>query len=450
MFRTYLICSLNFAVFAFQVDSSAQTVDDLIQRYIQSRGGYDKIKSVESMKMRGYSSGGQSDGPVTIFVKRPSSWRTESNIQGQQSVSAYDGETAWQTVGVGEPTEIPQRDLGVFMPRTVIDGPLIDYKTKGHQITLDGKERVRDRDAYRLKVILKNGHEYYSFLDAETYLELKMIENETMEKFGFEMTVESFFRDYKNIQGLFIPHVIETGVNWQFYSQRGARVVVLTIEEVEINPLIDNVLFKRSRIAEKLQEPQQLQTNVPKTENSLEGQTITKYLINDANWSSYEHILSNKYPLLYILPVNLLDKQPVSEETTTQGMEYIRKLIFQCPLGVENYDLINVVGTWLKKASSYSKVANFEMAFAGNYFRNFITNLPIITSHDSASAVLETFFVLLYKTNCEKIDEEVIEYRKAVINMLVDNDFMTLLAQIQEKETNEDLKNYIDGFLSKR
>ena len=44
-----------------------------------------------------------------------------------------------------------------------MDGPLIDYKAKGHTVELLGKDKVEGTDCYKLKVTLKNG-------DVRTYL----------------------------------------------------------------------------------------------------------------------------------------------------------------------------------------------------------------------------------------------------------------------------------------
>ena len=49
------------------------------------------------------------------------------------------------------------------------DGPLVDYKEKGNQIELVGKEDVEGKPAYRLKLTSKKGEVRSYLFDAATY-----------------------------------------------------------------------------------------------------------------------------------------------------------------------------------------------------------------------------------------------------------------------------------------
>jgi hypothetical protein len=51
---------------------------------------------------------------------------------------------------------------------------LVDYAAKGTRIDLDGIEKVDGRDAYKLKLTLKNGEAMHVWIDAETFLEAKI------------------------------------------------------------------------------------------------------------------------------------------------------------------------------------------------------------------------------------------------------------------------------------
>ena len=51
--------------------------DDIVQKSIDARGGQDKIKAIQSVKMTGkmVMGGGQMEAPITLQMKRPSSMR---------------------------------------------------------------------------------------------------------------------------------------------------------------------------------------------------------------------------------------------------------------------------------------------------------------------------------------------------------------------------------------
>ena len=60
--------------------------------------------------------------------------------------------------------------------------------------------------AYKLKVTLKNGNVAYVYLDAEQFLELKSKETTTVR--GPEIESETAMSDYKEVDGMIIPHTL--------------------------------------------------------------------------------------------------------------------------------------------------------------------------------------------------------------------------------------------------
>ena len=52
-----------------------------------------------------------------------------------------------------------------------LDGPLVDYAVKGTQVELEGMEKVEDRNTYKLKLTMKDGHTTRVWIDAQTFLE---------------------------------------------------------------------------------------------------------------------------------------------------------------------------------------------------------------------------------------------------------------------------------------
>ena len=61
-------------------------------------------------------------------------------------------------LGSDEPKELVAEDLKDIEEQADIDGPLVDYKTKGNIIEFVGKEAVEGKEAYHLKLTLKNGN----------------------------------------------------------------------------------------------------------------------------------------------------------------------------------------------------------------------------------------------------------------------------------------------------
>jgi hypothetical protein len=133
-----------------------------------------------------------------------------------------------------------------------IDGPLVDYAAKGTVIQLVGTEKVEDRDTYKLKLTMKDGHSVHLWIDAQTFLEAKM-EGAPRRLDGIEHPVEIYYRDYRQVNGLQIPFVLETKVLTldkpaSRASSNSYPVERIVIEGVEVNPKLDASLFVKPQI----------------------------------------------------------------------------------------------------------------------------------------------------------------------------------------------------------
>lgn len=219
--------------------ASAQTVDELIAKNVEAKGGLEKLKAVKTQRATGKMMMGPGmEAPIVMMSKRPMSTRMEFTFQGMTGMQVYDGKTAWMSMpfmGKKEPEVMPPDESKMIEEQADFDGPLMDYKTKGHTVELVGKEQVEGADAFKLKLTLKGGGVRYIYLDAETYLEIKM-ESKRMVR-GTEVETESYLSDYKEVGGLMMAHVMESGAKGTPQRQK------LVIDKIELNPEIDDKLF---------------------------------------------------------------------------------------------------------------------------------------------------------------------------------------------------------------
>lgn len=219
--------------------ASAQTVDELIAKNITAKGGMEKMKAVSTYRATGKMIAGQGmELPFVMLNKRPNNTRMEFTFQGMTGMQVYDGKTAWMSMpfmGKKEPEVMPADQAKIIEEQADFDGPLVDYKAKGHTVELVGKEQVEGADAYKLKLTLKGGDVRYIYLDAETFLEVKVEAKRTVR--GTEVESESFLSDYKEVGGMMMAHVMENGAKGSPQRQK------LIIEKVELNPEIDSGLF---------------------------------------------------------------------------------------------------------------------------------------------------------------------------------------------------------------
>jgi hypothetical protein len=117
-----------------------------------------------------------------------------------------------------------------------IGGPLFEYKSKGHQVELLGKDKVEGTDVYKLKVTLKNGDVETIYIDADSYLEIKKETKRTVR--GTEQDIEESIGDYKEVDGIVFPFAMESGIKGSQQKER------LTIAKIELNVPADDSIFK--------------------------------------------------------------------------------------------------------------------------------------------------------------------------------------------------------------
>jgi outer membrane lipoprotein-sorting protein len=218
--------------------AAAQTVDEVIARSFEARGGLDKLKAIQSIRMTGKMSMGPMEMPMVIEMKRPASFRADITMQGKPAVQAYDGKTAWgiSPMGTGQAEALPAEAAKEMADQADLDGPLVDYKGKGHQVELLGKEKVEGRDAFRLKVTRRDSGVEYYYLDTRSYLPFRVEGKRTVR--GTEIEGEGTIGDYREAGGFLWPHFVQNGAKGRPERQ------TLTIEKIEINPAIDDARFR--------------------------------------------------------------------------------------------------------------------------------------------------------------------------------------------------------------
>jgi outer membrane lipoprotein-sorting protein len=226
------------------VPASAQTLDEILARNLKAKGGLDKLKAVQTIRMTGTMTVGPGmEAPFVMEQKRPNSMRMEFTLQGMTGVQAFDGKAGWQLMpfsGRKEAEPLPEDALKQLEEQADFDGPLVDYKAKGHTLELVGKEKLEGSDVYKLKLTLKNGDIRYIYLDADQFLEVRT--EGTTKIRGTDVEGESTIGDYKEVGGLMIPHAVESG-------QKGSpQKMKMTIQKVELNVPIDDARFKMAAV----------------------------------------------------------------------------------------------------------------------------------------------------------------------------------------------------------
>src|SRR5712671_5644782 len=223
------------------VVAAAETAPEILAKVIAARGGLAKIHAVRSQRVSGQITFGEVTGPFVVELERPLKMHMQFTIQNMTMVRVYDGKsTGWANnpfAGKMNPDPLSEDELKKITEESDFDGPLVDYKEKGNQVEVVGKDKVKDKDAWRMKLTTKNGDVRYYFFDADSFLLLKWEGKRKYE--GQEFPVESYFSDYREVGGLKFACEIDSGSSVADITQK------IKIDKIELNPEINEAEFAK-------------------------------------------------------------------------------------------------------------------------------------------------------------------------------------------------------------
>ncbi|HEX5706622.1 MAG TPA: hypothetical protein VFX96_04970 [Pyrinomonadaceae bacterium] len=240
--RRFLLSLAALALLAAPVAAqTTQSAEEIVQKFIKTVGGMEKIQAVKSLRRAGkFSGGGGFEAAIVEENKRPNMVRQEFSLQGMTQVNAYDGKTGWKIEPWGGKKDVEslgEEELKTIIEDSDLDGPLINYQQKGNKVEFAGMDDVEGTEAYKLKVTLKNGDVRYYYMDTDYFVPIK-IDTKRMVR-GAEREYETVLGDYKEVAGWYLPHSIETGVKGSPFRQK------VTYERIEANINLDDSRFSR-------------------------------------------------------------------------------------------------------------------------------------------------------------------------------------------------------------
>lgn len=224
------------AILLLPVSARAQTIDEIIAKNIQARGGLDKLRAIKSLRLTARVTEDDFRATYVTEKERGDKVREETIFQGMTRVKAYDGHTAWQIDPFGgrkDPELISADESKPLLLDADIQGPLVDYKQKGYTAELMGHDPVEGTDCYKIKLTLKDGDVRFYYLDTDSYLEIKY-ESQILVRGSIRYT-ETMLGDYEQVDGIYFPFAIQRGETGS--EQR----TTFTVEKIELNvPLEDS------------------------------------------------------------------------------------------------------------------------------------------------------------------------------------------------------------------
>jgi len=231
----------------FAVSASAQTADEIVAKYLENIGGKAKVQAIQTVRATGrFNGGGGFEADVVDEAKRPGKVRHDFMLQGFTRVIAYDGKNGWRVNPFGgkkDAETLGEEQLKQIVEQSDIEGPLVDYVSKGNKVEFVGREEYEGSDVFKLRVTLANGTVKHYFLDVDYYIPIKIETKQIIR--GTEVEFETVLGDYKEVGGVYFPFSVENG-------RKGDQSrSVVTYKTIEVNVPIDDGRFSMPMAAAK-------------------------------------------------------------------------------------------------------------------------------------------------------------------------------------------------------
>ena len=236
----------------------------IVEKNVAARGGLAGWRSLQTIEMKGKMQAGgnkratlpspgaklgnefkenrpneQVELPFVLRLARGRKQRWEIQFNGQTAIQVYDGSQGWKLrpfLNRHQVEKYTADELKRASSQADIDGLLIDYTARGSKVELEGVEQVEGRKAYNLRVTDRTGNVRHDWVDAASFLELK-VEGDPRRLDGKFHPVATYLRDYRSVNGLMMPYLVETVVEGVKDSEK------IKIEEIVSNPKIDGSQF---------------------------------------------------------------------------------------------------------------------------------------------------------------------------------------------------------------
>ena len=214
---------------------SAQTLDEIVNKYYMANG-VEKIEKAGTIYVEAKVSQMGMELPMVISVKKPDKVKMVISIQGMDMINLYDGEKGYTVnpmAGSTDPIEMSAEQVSGMKQYNLLHDSFMEA-FKANRVKLEGEEAVNGKPAFKLTVTDESGNVTTTFIDKDSYLVVKTVQK--VSQMGQEMEVESYVKDYMDINGVKFPKTITQMVS-------GMEVGGITFEKAEIDKAIDDSVF---------------------------------------------------------------------------------------------------------------------------------------------------------------------------------------------------------------
>jgi len=225
------------------VSVKAQTADEVINKYIETIGGKEKLAALNGVKMEMVANYQGMEIPVEVTSTKDGKMLVKINLMGKQMTQvAFDGTSGWSTNMMTMKPEKMDSETLENMKKTAgkdFPDPFLNYKDKGYTTEYVGKETKEGTECHKVKLTKLpktiNGEKVddvsFYYFDIENKV-IVATEAEIKEGEMKGQMVGSSSSNYQEVEGIYFPFTMN-----QFGQE-------MTMKKITLNPTIDPKEFE--------------------------------------------------------------------------------------------------------------------------------------------------------------------------------------------------------------
>ncbi|GAA4435161.1 hypothetical protein GCM10023188_26940 [Pontibacter saemangeumensis] len=211
------------------------TAEQVIADYIKALGGQANIDKLKDITV---TSSATVQGMALTLVQQQKGndkfvTQVMMNNSPVQRVTINGDKGRMEAPMQGVNKELTKEELAT-QKLEVSQFPVLQYEKLGIKTKLTGMEKVDGKDAYAVEVTLPNGQKSTHYFDKSTGLRLKEVNN--LETPQGVLTQTKSYSDYKEVNGVKFPYVVETVV--------GPQTIKAEVQNIEVNKNLPDDTFK--------------------------------------------------------------------------------------------------------------------------------------------------------------------------------------------------------------
>ncbi|MGP8217034.1 MAG: hypothetical protein ACLQQ4_15810 [Bacteroidia bacterium] len=239
---TLLLAGLALAA----VSATAQTADEIINKYADAVGGRKKLEGIKNLYMEGSVDAQGQKIPMKLWFVIKKSMRQEIIFNGMTQYTIVRNDSGWVfSPFQGQTKAEPMTAEDVKSQQPDLDAPgldLIDYKERGYKVTMQGKDNIDGTDVYKIEEQISDSNVQTYYIDPDSYYVIRVHVKKTVN--GKVEEVNEDFSDYqKTPEGFVFPMTQNIGSD----DDQGGGGGTMKFTVIKVNTEIDPKLFSPAK-----------------------------------------------------------------------------------------------------------------------------------------------------------------------------------------------------------